>query len=127
MDFRVRHPVTTYSHYEELIWRVASGEEKAVVTETPVLTMTSGSSGCSKMLLNTKEINGNYSLQGKSVCADAMRKAFSGTTDLQTTVRLFYPSAERYSEGGLRIVAAPFSSEHTHHACTSPAAISQVN
>ncbi|MCJ8738122.1 hypothetical protein PDJAM_G00031950 [Pangasius djambal] len=125
-DFRKRHPVTTYDHYEELIRRVASGEEKAVVMETPILTMTSGSSGSSKMLLSTKEANSDYFLQGVSVCVDVMRKSFPGTTSLQTTFRLFYPAAERYSEAGLRIVATPFYSEHAHHLCTSPTAILQV-
>ncbi|KAG7325365.1 hypothetical protein KOW79_011681 [Hemibagrus wyckioides] len=125
-DFRKCHPVTTYHHYEELIRRVASGEVKAVVMETPMLTMTSGSSGCCKMLLNTKETNSDYFLQGVSVCVDVMRKSFPGTASLQTTFRLFYPTAERSSEAGLRIVPMPFFSEHTHHACTSPTAISQV-
>lgn len=94
--------------------------------ETPILTMTSGSSGCSKMLLNTKEANSDYFLQGVSVCVDVMRESFPGMTSLQTTLRLFYPSAERHSEAGLRIVATPFYSECTHHLCTSPATILQV-
>ncbi|KAF5880138.1 GH3 domain-containing protein isoform X1, partial [Clarias magur] len=123
-DFRKRHPVTTYAHYEELIRHVASGEEKVVVMETPKLTMTSGSSGCSKMLLNTKETNGDY-VRGMSVCVDAMEKSFPGTTSvLQTTLRLVYPSPDRNSEAGLRIVETPFSSEH--QLCTSPAAVLQV-
>lgn len=126
MDFRKRHPITTYDHYEKLVQQVASGEEKVVVMETPTLTMTSGSSGCCKMLLNTKETNSDYFLQGLSVCVDIMRKCFPGTMSLQTTFRMCYPSAERYSEAGLKIVAAPFSSEDTHHLCTSPAAILQV-
>lgn len=92
----------------------------------PILTMTSGSSGCSKMLLNTKETNSDYFLQGVSVCVDVMRKSFPETTSLQAKVRLFYPMAERYSEAGVRIVATPFSSEHTHHGCTSPPAILEV-
>ncbi|XP_060795297.1 GH3 domain-containing protein isoform X2 [Neoarius graeffei] len=126
VDFRKRHPITTYDHYEKLVQQVASGEEKVVVMETPTLTMTSGSSGCCKMLLNTKKTNSDYFLQGLSVCVDVMRKCFPGTMSLQTTFRVCYPSAERYSEAGLKIVAAPFSSEDTHHLCTSPAAILQV-
>ncbi|KAF4084575.1 hypothetical protein AMELA_G00107820 [Ameiurus melas] len=126
-DFRKCHPVTTYVHYEELIRRVASGEENAVVMETPILTMTSGSSGRSKMLLNTKEANSDYFLQGVSVCVDVLRESFPEMTSLQTTLRLFYPSAESHSEARLRIVATPFYSERTHHLCTSPTAILQVH
>ncbi|XP_053495651.1 GH3 domain-containing protein [Ictalurus furcatus] len=126
-DFRKCHPITTYVHYEELIRRVSSGEENAVVMEIPILTMTSGSSGCSKMLLNTKEANSDYFLQGVSVCVDVMRESFPGMTSLQTTLRLFYPSAERHSEAGLRIVATSFYSERTHHLCTSPTTILQVH
>ncbi|KAI5102879.1 GH3 domain-containing protein isoform X1, partial [Silurus meridionalis] len=125
-EFRKRHPVTTYAHYEELIRRVAAGETKLVITETPVLTMTSGSSGCPKMLLSTEETDRDYFSQGVSVCADVMKKYFPGTASLQTTFRLVYPSAERYSEAGLRILTTPFSSEHTHRLCTSPAAVLQV-
>ncbi|XP_053367472.1 GH3 domain-containing protein isoform X2 [Clarias gariepinus] len=125
-DFLKRHPVTTYAHYEELIRQVASGEEKIVVMETPKLTMTSGSSGCGKMLLNTKETNSDY-VRGMSVCVDAMEKSFPGATSvLQTTLRLVYPSPERYSEAGLRIVESQFSAKHTHQLCMSPAAVLQV-
>ncbi|XP_047673321.1 GH3 domain-containing protein isoform X1 [Tachysurus fulvidraco] len=125
-EFRKCHPITTYKHYEELIRQVASGEKKAIVMGAPILTMTSGSSGCSKMLLNTKETNSDYFLQGISVCVDVMRKSFPETTSLQTKVRLFYPMAERYSEAGVQIVATPFSSVHTLHGCTSPPAILEV-
>lgn len=124
-DFRKCHPVTTYDHYEELVRQVSSGEEKAIVTETPVLAMTSGTSGCSKMLLNTKETNSDF-CQGVSVCADVMRESFPGTASLQTTFRLSYPSSQRRSEAGLQIVATPFSCERTTHGCTSPSAILQV-
>ncbi|TUD02852.1 GH3 domain-containing protein [Bagarius yarrelli] len=124
-DFRKRHPVTTYDHYEKLVRRVASGEEKVLVMETPVLTMTSGSSGCSKMLLNTKETNRDFS-QGALVCSDVMRESFSGTASLHTAFRLFYPSSQHRSEAGLQIVATPFSYELTPHVCTSPAAVLQV-
>ncbi|KAF7704917.1 hypothetical protein HF521_020203 [Silurus meridionalis] len=86
-EFRKRHPVTTYAHYEELIRRVAAGDTKLVITETPVLTMTSGSSGCPKMLLSTEETDRDYFSQGVSVCADVMKKYFR-YRESQTTFRL---------------------------------------
>lgn len=62
--FRAHHPVTTYEHYRDLVGRVASGEERVLTAEKPlVLAMTSGTSGPSAMLLSTKDTNSDFFLQ----------------------------------------------------------------
>ncbi|XP_062859972.1 GH3 domain-containing protein [Trichomycterus rosablanca] len=125
-DFREHHPITTCDHYEKLIQQVAAGEKKVLVTETPLLTMTSGSSGSSKMLLNTKEINKEYFSQGVSVCADVLTKAFPNMPRFLKTFRLCYPHAERYSDAGVRIGATRSSAGLMFHMYTSPAPVFQV-
>ena len=60
----MRHPVTTYEHYRELIKRIAVGEDKVIIAEKPlILALTSGTSGASAMLLSTKDTNTEFFFQ----------------------------------------------------------------
>lgn len=70
-EFQAYHPVTTYTHYQDLINRIAAGEEKLIIAEKPlILAMTSGTSGSSAMLLSTKDTNTEFFLQVKSLLDD---------------------------------------------------------
>lgn len=124
-DFRLRHPITSYEHYRELIRRVAAGEEKVIIAEKPlILAMTSGTSGASAMLLSTKDTNTEFFLQGVTVCLDAMRKAFPATDSLQRTTKFFYSPTFRQSEAGIPIgpnSSTPASSRHMLNLYTTPA------
>lgn len=70
-EFQAYHPITTYTHYQDLINRIAAGEEKLIIAEKPlILAMTSGTSGSSAMLLSTKDTNTEFFLQVKSLLDD---------------------------------------------------------
>lgn len=70
-EFQACHPITTYTHYQDLINRIAAGEEKLIIAEKPIiLAMTSGTSGSSAMLLSTKDTNTEFFLQVKSLLDD---------------------------------------------------------
>lgn len=70
-EFRARHPITTYKHYQDQIKRIAAGEEELIIAEKPlILAMTSGTSGSSAMLLSTKGTNTEFFLQVKSLLDD---------------------------------------------------------
>lgn len=70
-EFQAYHPITTYMHYQDLINRIAAGEEKLIIAEKPlILAMTSGTSGSSAMLLSTKDTNTEFFLQVKSLLDD---------------------------------------------------------
>lgn len=136
-EFQACHPITTYTHYQDLINRIAAGEEKLIIAEKPlILAMTSGTSGSSAMLLSTKDTNTEFFLQVKSllddgvahalrmkilliilsvcfhqgvtVCLDAMQQAFPETKSLQRTTKFFYAPTFRQSEA--RIPIGPNSS-----------------
>lgn len=129
-DFRARHPITTYEHYRELIERIASGADKVIISEKPlILAMTSGTSGRSAMLLSTKDTNTEFFLQGVTVCLDAMRKAFPATESLQRTTKFFYTPTLRQSEAGIPIgpnSSTPASSRHMLNLYTTPAPAFEV-
>ncbi|XP_041830529.1 GH3 domain-containing protein [Melanotaenia boesemani] len=129
--FRVRHPLTTYGHYRELISRIAAGEEKVIIAEKPlILAMTSGTSGPSAMLLSTKDTNTEFFLQGVTVCLDAMRQAFPGSDSLQRTTKFFYTPTYRQSEAGILIgpnSSTPASSRHMLNLYTTPAPAFEVH
>lgn len=70
-EFQACHPITTYTHYQDLINHIAAGEEKLIIAEKPlILAMTSGTSGSSAMLLSTKDTNTEFFLQVKSLLDD---------------------------------------------------------
>lgn len=70
-EFQACHPITTYTHYQDLINRIAAGEEKLIIAEKPlILAMTSGTSGSSATLLSTKDTNTEFFLQVKSLLDD---------------------------------------------------------
>lgn len=70
-EFQACHPITTYTHYQDLINCIAAGEEKLIIAEKPlILAMTSGTSGSSAMLLSTKDTNTEFFLQVKSLLDD---------------------------------------------------------
>lgn len=129
-DFRVRHPLTTYKHYDELIRRIAAGEEKVIIAERPlILAMTSGTSGPSAMLLSTKDTNAEFFLQGVAVCLETMRQAFPDTDSLQRTTKFFYTPTFRQSEAGIPIgpnSSTPASSRHMLNLYTTPAPAFEV-
>ncbi|XP_046888022.1 GH3 domain-containing protein [Hypomesus transpacificus] len=126
----LRHPVTTYKHYRELIKRIALGEDKVIIAEKPlILALTSGTSGASAMLLSTKDTNTEFFLQGVAVCLDAMRGAFPASESLQRTTKLFYTPTFRQSEAGIPIgpnSSTPASSRHMLNLYTTPAPAFQV-
>ncbi|XP_038135016.1 GH3 domain-containing protein isoform X2 [Cyprinodon tularosa] len=128
--FRARHPLTTYSHYRELIERIAAGEERVIIAEKPlILAMTSGTSGPSAMLLSTKDTNTEFFLQGVAVCLEAMRKAFPESDSLQRTTKFFYTPTFRQSEAGIPIgpnSSTPASSRHMLNLYTTPAPAFEV-
>ncbi|XP_076007552.1 GH3 domain-containing protein [Genypterus blacodes] len=128
--FRVRHPITTYEHYRELIGRIAAGEEKVITPEKPlILAMTSGTSGPSAMLLSTKETGSEFFLQGVTVCLDAMCQAFPSSDSLQRTTKFFYKPTFRQSEAGIPIgpnSSTPDSSRYMLNLYTTPAPAFQV-
>ncbi|XP_019721376.1 GH3 domain-containing protein [Hippocampus comes] len=128
--FRSHHPITTYEHYRDLVGRVASGEERVLTAEKPlVLAMTSGTSGPSAMLLSTKDTNSDFFLQGVAVCLDTMRRAFPATDSLQRTTKFFYTPTFRQSEAGIPIgpnSSTPASSRHMLHLYTTPPPAFQV-
>ncbi|XP_073773687.1 GH3 domain-containing protein isoform X2 [Danio rerio] len=128
--FKQRHPVTNYDHYEKFVDRVAKGEQKVLISESPlILAMTSGTSGSSRMLLSTKDTNTDFFLQGVTVCLDVMRRAFPATECLQKTLKLFYSPLIRQSEAGIPIgpnSSTPASSRHMLHLYTTPALVYQV-
>ncbi|KAF3704363.1 GH3 domain-containing protein Precursor [Channa argus] len=114
--FRARHPITSYNHYQELIRRVAAGEEKVIIAKKPlILAMTSGTSGSSAMLLSTKDTNTEFFLQGVAVCLDAMQRAFPATNNLQRTTKFFYTPTFRQSENGIPIGPNSFTPASYHH------------
>ncbi|XP_026206367.1 GH3 domain-containing protein isoform X2 [Anabas testudineus] len=129
--FRTRHPITTYEHYRELIMRIASGQEKVLIAEKPlILAMTSGTSGPSSMLLSTKDTNNEFFLQGVAVCLDAMWKALPATDSLQRTTKFFYTPTFRQSEAGIPIgpnSSTPASSRHMLNLYTTPAPAFEVS
>lgn len=128
--FRARHPITTYEHYHDLIKRIASGEEKVIIAEKPlILAMTSGTSGRSSMLLSTKDTNTEFFLQGVAVCLEVMRQAFPDTDSLQRTTKFFYTPIFRQSESGIPIgpnSSTPASSRHMLNLYTTPAPAFEV-
>ncbi|XP_056153443.1 GH3 domain-containing protein [Lampris incognitus] len=128
--FRIRHPITTYEHYRELIQRIAVGEEKVIIAGKPlILAMTSGTSGASAMLLSTKDTNTEFFLQGVAVCLDAMWRAFPETKSLQRTTKFFYTPTFRQSEAGIPIgpnSSTPASSRHMLNLYTTPAPAFEV-
>uniref|UniRef100_A0A665TSC1 GH3 domain containing n=1 Tax=Echeneis naucrates TaxID=173247 RepID=A0A665TSC1_ECHNA len=130
VSFRARHPVTTYEHYRELIGRIATGEQKVIIADKPlILAMTSGTSGPSAMLLSTKDTNTEFFLQGVTVCLDAMRQAFPATDSLQRTTKFFYSPTFRQSEAGIPIgpnSSTPASSRHMLNLYTTPAPAFEV-
>ncbi|XP_039895007.1 GH3 domain-containing protein [Simochromis diagramma] len=124
-EFQACHPITTYTHYQDLINRIAAGEEKLIIAEKPlILAMTSGTSGSSAMLLSTKDTNTEFFLQGVTVCLDAMQQAFPETKSLQRTTKFFYTPTFRQSEAGIPIgpnSSTPASSRHILNLYTTPA------
>lgn len=128
--FRACHPITTYEHYQDLIKRIAAGEEKVIIAEKPlILAMTSGTSGRSSMLLSTKDTNTEFFLQGVAVCLEVMRQAFPDTDSLQRTTKFFYTPIFRQSESGIPIgpnSSTPASSRHMLNLYTTPAPAFEV-
>ncbi|XP_067100775.1 GH3 domain-containing protein isoform X1 [Osmerus mordax] len=127
--FCLRHPVTTYEHYRELVKRIALGEDKVIIADKPlILALTSGTSGASAMLLSTKDTNTEF-LRGVAVCLDAMWGAFPASESLQRTTKLFYTPTFRQSEAGIPIgpnSSTPASSRHMLNLYTTPAPAFQV-
>ncbi|XP_051795724.1 GH3 domain-containing protein isoform X2 [Acanthochromis polyacanthus] len=128
--FRACHPITTYEHYQDLIKRIAAGEEKVIIAEKLlILAMTSGTSGQSSMLLSTKDTNTEFFLQGVAVCLEVMRQAFPETDSLQRTTKFFYTPIFRQSESGIPIgpnSSTPASSRHMLNLYTTPAPAFEV-
>uniref|UniRef100_UPI00398E7038 GH3 domain-containing protein isoform X2 n=1 Tax=Pristiophorus japonicus TaxID=55135 RepID=UPI00398E7038 len=119
------HPLTRYDHYKDYIWRVAKGEQNVLISERPsVLSMTSGISGSSAMLLSTRTTANDFH-QGFGVCFHSMLNVYPETRNLQRTAKFFYPPNWINSESGIPVgpnCLSPMTSKRKLNMYSTPAA-----
>ena len=103
-EFRKRHPLTRYRHYEPYVVRVYKGEENVMTSSTPkILAMTSGTSGQSSMLPSTNEVSQLFFKKGILVIYDLINKHFPESKNLQKNLKLVCMPRFGKSPSGIRV------------------------
>ena len=99
-EFRKRHPLTRYTHYEKYIERMANGEQNILMAAKPTrFGLTSGTTGNAKVLPVSPELETNlYQVMG--VLKDKiLLDTFSQYSPLQKIVRLYWEPESRTTPG----------------------------
>ncbi|XP_074651372.1 GH3 domain-containing protein-like isoform X2 [Tubulanus polymorphus] len=123
-DYVRLHPLTEYDHYKSYIDRIEKGEENVLTAENPVqLSVTSGTSGSSKVLPMVKSQRKLFFVEGVAMMYSSLLKQFPGCRNLQKSLKIFYTPRWRKSEGGLLIgpnSSSPTNSKHLLNLYTTP-------
>ena len=74
-EYRARHPLTRYIHFEEYIERVANGDTNALLAEKPVmLALSSGTTGKPKKIPKSSEQKTYFFMKGYNLVLHAIEK-----------------------------------------------------
>ena len=104
-DFRERHPLTTYAHYQKYFERVAAGEPNVALKGRPSrLGITSGTTGKPKLVPITKERNVAFLFKIMPMVFRFVKCQYTPKlTPLQKKCLLYIHFNPEMSEGGLPI------------------------
>ncbi|XP_014677530.1 PREDICTED: GH3 domain-containing protein-like isoform X3 [Priapulus caudatus] len=112
-QFVEQHPLTEYSHYEDLIKRTARGEVNVMLPDRPkLLGVTSGTTtGHSKAIPVDRAYVGQFFLKGLLPVFNVMKTYFPQSYGLQKSLQFTYSARWRLSEGNIPV--GPASNPHS--------------
>ena len=104
-EYRTRHPLTRYVHFEEYIEKVANGDTNALLVKKPIgLALSSGTTGKSKMIPRSSEQKTYFFLKGFILVLHAIEKmeqAAGLTTWLQKGCVIYVDPVSSLSPAGI--------------------------
>ncbi len=99
-EFRKRHPLTRYSHYEEYVERMMNSEENILMSSKPTrFALTSGTTGKAKCLPVSPELERHIYNMMAVLKNRLLQDTFPTYSPLQKLVRLYWEPSPRKTPG----------------------------
>ncbi|XP_071948253.1 uncharacterized protein [Antedon mediterranea] len=105
-EFKTRHPLTTYSHYEKYVDRICAGELNVLTKDEVIqLRITSGTTGKGKKIPYTIDAVWRFSKPITLLAPKCVAKTFSTSSPLRRTLYMFVCPESLPPESGIAVVA----------------------
>lgn len=103
-DFRQKHPLTRYDHYEDYVRRLGEGETNLLSSyKLTQLALTSGTSGTPKLLPSTSKQGVTFFMKGITVIYHVMLTQIKGYRNIQKTCKIMYMPKHRETAAGIMV------------------------